>query len=194
MINERCIIFDEMTNALDFLEKSFCFLQTVEQEPQNWKWVIIAIHSAIYGFAVSACRGPNSESVIIKTKNGDKKLIYFEEALRRCQDSDLMSVNINYKYYKFSDDQKSSLRRLQKIFRNNFEHFTPKTWLIEIHEMPLLILDCLDVIKLIINFSGIGLRLKSSRLRKSKSIIYNSKKIIKKSLLYKETLELVSNI
>ncbi len=193
MISIKLISFDEQTNALDYLEKSFYFLQTVDIEPQNWKWVIITLHSAIYGFAISACRGTDSDSVIKKNRKGYKQLISFGEALDRCQNPNFMRANVNYKYYEFSEQQKDSLRVLQKVFRNNFEHFTPKAWSIEIHDMPLMILDCLDVVRLLIVYSDIGWRLKSTNLRKAKSIIYQSKKIIHNSILYKETLELVKN-
>lgn len=36
-VDAKWIRFDEQTNALDFLEKYFLFLQTVEDNPQNWK-------------------------------------------------------------------------------------------------------------------------------------------------------------
>ncbi|HEY7535892.1 MAG TPA: hypothetical protein VH878_08095 [Thermodesulfobacteriota bacterium] len=31
-----------------------------------WKWVIIALHGALYGFAVSACTGSNPYTVTMK--------------------------------------------------------------------------------------------------------------------------------
>ena len=193
MVYAKWMRYDEQTNALDYLEKCYLFLKTVDKERQNWKWVIITLHSAIYGFAISACRGTNSDSVIQRTKNGHERLIDFDEALKRCQDPRWMRVNIDYKYYKLSNQQKESIQRLHKEFRNNFEHFTPKSWSIELHDMPIIILDCLDVVKNLVVYSDIGWRLKISKLRKAKSIIYNSKKIIKNSLLYKETLELISS-
>ncbi len=191
MINAKWMRYDERTNALDYLEKCYHFIKTVDKERQNWKWVIITLHSAIYGFAISACRGTNSDSVIQRTIKGHEKLIDFDEALKRCQDPNWMRVNIDYKYYKLSNQQKESIRKLHKVFRNNFEHFTPKSWSIEIHDMPMMILDCFDVVKNLVVYSDVGWRLKISKLRKAKSILYNSKKVIKKSLLYKETLELI---
>lgn len=193
MIYAKWIRYDEHTNALDYLEKCFHFIKTVDKERQNWKWVIITLHGAMYGFAISACQGSNSDSVILRTKKGYERLIDFDEALNRCQSPNLMRVNIDYKYYELSDQQKESIRKLHKVFRNNFEHFTPKSWSIEIHNMPVIILDCLDVVRKLIVYSDVGWRLKTEKLRKAKSIIYNSKKIIKNSLLYKETLELINN-
>lgn len=47
MIKAKWIRFDEQTNSLDYLEKTFQFIQEIEQKPQNWKWVILSLFSAI---------------------------------------------------------------------------------------------------------------------------------------------------
>lgn len=193
MVNAKWMRYDEQTNALDYLEKGYQFIKTVDKERQNWKWLIITLHSAMYGFAISACKGTNSDSVIKRTKKGYERLIDFDEALKNCQNPNLMRVNIDYKYYELSDQQKESIRILHKVFRNNFEHFTPKSWSIELHNMPIMILDCLDVVKNLIIYSDVGWRLNTGKLRKAKSIIYNSKKIIMNSLLYNETIKLINN-
>ncbi|MCJ7552531.1 MAG: hypothetical protein MUO34_01490 [Ignavibacteriaceae bacterium] len=187
-VTAKWIRFDEQTNALDYLEKSFSFLQTVEQNPQNWKWVIITLHSALYGFAISACKGTNYESVVTKTKRGHERLIDFDEALRRSQDPTWMRVNINYRVFELSLSQKESIRKLHKVFRNNFEHFTPTSWSIEIHGMPMIILDCFEVIRLLIIYSDVSWRLRGTKIKKAKSIIFQAKKLIQHSTLYKETV------
>ncbi len=188
MIYAKWMRYDERTNALDYLEKCYNFIKTVEKERQNWKWVIITLHSAIYGFAISACRGTNYQSVIIKTPKGHEILIDFDEAMKRCQDTRWMMVNTDYKLFKLSPQQKESLRSLHKVFRNNFEHFTPKSWSIEIHDMPIMILDCLEILKYLVINSDVAWRLKSSGLRRVKSILFNSRKIINGSMLYKEAI------
>ncbi|MBE0551061.1 MAG: hypothetical protein IH619_01595 [Ignavibacterium sp.] len=191
-VHAKWIRFDEQTNALDYLEKCFSFLKTVEHEPQNWKWVIITLHSALYGFAISACKGMNSDSVIMLTKSGYERLIDFDEALKRCQDPTWMRVNINYEEFKFSSSQLKSIRKLHKVLRNNFEHFPPKSWSIELHYLPDMIYDCFEVIRLLIIYSDVSWRLRGVKLKRVKSIIYQSKRIIANSILYKETLFLIS--
>lgn len=192
IVQAKWIRFDEQTNALDYLEKCFSFLKTVEHEPQNWKWVIITLHSALYGFAISACKGMNSDSVISRTKSGHERLIDFDVALKRCQDPTWMRVNINYVEFKFSHNQLNSIRKLHKALRNNFEHFTPKSWSIELHYLPDMVYDCFEVVRLLIIYSDVSWRLRGTKLNKVKSIIYQSKKIISNSTLYKETLFLLS--
>ncbi len=191
-IQAQWIRFDELSNALDYLEKCFSFLNTVEKEPKNWKWVVISLHGALYGFAIAACKGMNSESVVTRTKTGKERLIDFDVALKRCQDPTWMRININYKEFKFSPNQLKSIRKLHKALRNNFEHFTPKSWSIELHYLPDMVYDCFEVIRLLINCSDVSWKLRGVKLKRAKSIIYQSKRIIANSILYKETLFLIS--
>lgn len=154
--------------------------------------MIITLHSALYGFAISAIKGMNSDSVVTRNKKGHERLIDFNEALKRCQDPVWMRVNINYEPFEFSDSQKKSIRKLHKVLRNNFEHFTPKSWSIELHYIPDMVFDCLEVMRLLIIYSDVSWRLRGVKVKRAKSIISQSKKIIKKSVLYKETLVLIS--
>lgn len=55
-ISAQWIRYNEITNALDYLEKCYTFLISTDSEPQNWKWVVITLHSALYGFAIAACK------------------------------------------------------------------------------------------------------------------------------------------
>jgi hypothetical protein len=66
-------------------EKAFMFISNVDVKPIDWKWVILSLHSALYGFAVAACRGTNSRSVIMESRKGRESLISFDEAIRRCK-------------------------------------------------------------------------------------------------------------
>ncbi len=62
-VEPRYLRLTEETNALDCLERACIWLQEVEQDVMLWKWVILALYGAVYGFAVSACRGTNPENV-----------------------------------------------------------------------------------------------------------------------------------
>ena len=42
--------FPEESNAIDYLEKTVVFIKAAKDNPQEWKWVSIAIHGALYGF------------------------------------------------------------------------------------------------------------------------------------------------
>jgi hypothetical protein len=56
-IEPQWLSLSEETNALDYLEKAHLFILKIEVEAISWKWVILALHGALYGFAISALRG-----------------------------------------------------------------------------------------------------------------------------------------
>ena len=62
----------EETNALDYLERVVGFIRETEKNRLAWKWVVLSLHSALYGFAICACRGTDYENVTTKTKRAKK--------------------------------------------------------------------------------------------------------------------------
>ena len=253
-IKAKFLRLTEEKNALDFLEQAGRFILETENNSISWKWVVLSLHGALYGFAICACKGTNPERVIdfkrkgkvsheleilpyeIETKgfpqnvkinyNSQKKrivfkgvmsdyvrrlliglskndlyqvaineiylkshrLISFGEALKLCQDPFWMQMTIISKPLQLSDQQKESIEILKHLLRNNFEHYIPKTWSIEIHGMPQIAIDVLDVIRFIAVETGNYIHLNSTQIRKVKSIAYQSKRFLKKSRLYRESV------
>jgi len=64
---------DKTDNAIDFLEATARFLETIPDETK-WKWVSISLHGALYGFAICAVQGTCPNRVTYKNK-GEIKLI-----------------------------------------------------------------------------------------------------------------------
>ncbi|MGH7890330.1 MAG: hypothetical protein ACRENF_07235, partial [Thermodesulfobacteriota bacterium] len=147
-VKPKYIRLDEKSNAIDYLDRAFQFIQQLEQDVLVWKWVIIALHGALYGFAICACAGSNPDYVapiIKKGKNkGKRHLISLDSALELCQN---FTSYVFSKPLQLSDTQKESIRWLKDEFRNEFEHFSPKGWSIELHGMPQIIIDVLDLIR-----------------------------------------------
>ncbi len=75
---EKYLSLTEETNALDYLEHAYQSVIETEKKKMAWKWVIIALHGALYGFAICALKGTNWERVTFRTKNGIIKLISFK--------------------------------------------------------------------------------------------------------------------
>lgn len=117
-----------------------------------------------------------------KTQN----LISFGEALKRCQDPEYIIMTINSKPLILSQSQKESIKALKDLLRNNFEHYIPKLWSIEIHGMPQIAIDALDVIRFLAIEIGNYTHLTNAQIQKIKSIVFQSKKFLKKTELYKE--------
>lgn len=184
-VKAKWLRIEEHTNALNYLVMLSQFVLKINEDPFYWKWIMITLHGAMYGFAVSMIRGTDVESVIINTNNGER-LISFNEALRRCQNKSWMQYALLNETLILSESQKKSIRKMKDLFRNEFIHFKPKGWSIELHLFIEITLDCLDVIRFLGIQTYSGYRYNLSKQRKVKSLIFQTKKEIKKSVLYKE--------
>ncbi|MFC1484167.1 hypothetical protein ACFL5M_05450 [Candidatus Neomarinimicrobiota bacterium] len=186
-INSKWLLLSEETNALDYLEKVYFYIQQTEKSAIAWKWVVLALHSALYGFAICALQGTNPARVTYQTQKGVEKLIGFDEALKRCQNPRWMIQYLHSKCLQLSKEEKASIKLLKRNLRDSFQHFIPRGWLIEIHGMPQMVIDCLNVIRFLTIESG-NCFYKASLEKKIKSLVYQSKRILKKSELYKEAV------
>ena len=141
IIDQNSILFTEESNAIDYLEKAYFLIALTRRNPINWKWVILALHGALYGFAICALHGAGRVSVV---KNG--KLITFDEALRKCKKPEIMESFVSNQPLCLTESQEKSIRIMKKELRNQFEHYTPKMWRIETNNLPRIAHDILDVI------------------------------------------------
>jgi len=137
----KWIEFDEVENAIDNLEMIAHCLQ-FQNLDKRWKWVIIAAHQALYGFAIAAIRGTDASHLIDK----HNRLLGINEALERTKDKAALpwshSIPLD-----ITPDEEQAIKKLIKEFRNNFEHFRPQLWLIEVSGMPNIIGHIMRVIK-----------------------------------------------
>ena len=187
-IREKWLRFTAETNALDYLDRAGKFIQQTASDIKAWKWVILALHGALYGFAICACRSTSHENIIYRMKNGIERLITLDKALLICQDSEWMGTLYGGKPLVLTESQKYSIKILKKSLRNNFEHFKPKGWSIEIHGLPGMSMDILDVVRFLSVETFRYQHLNTTQRRRIKSIIFQSKKLLKKSTLYQEVL------
>lgn len=113
--------------------------------------------NGLYGFCICAIQGTNPDRVKEtdkKTGQPRDKLITFQEGLKRTQDTGWMHQFTHSQTLTLTFDQKQSLQKLRKDIRNNFEHFTPKGWSIEVSGMPKIVSDAVDVIEFLALSSG----------------------------------------
>lgn len=195
-IKPQYLRLDERINAIDYLEKTLYFIKDTEHDFMAWKWVVISLHNALYAFAICACAGSNSDIVapiVKKGKNaGKRQLISFGKALEYCQKPSLMEMFTFSKYLILTDSQKESIDWLKNEFRDNFEHFPPKGWSIELHGMPQVIIDILNIIRFLA-IETRNIRLSATQKREIKSLVFQSKVNLKKSALYKETERIIAD-
>ncbi|PYX60555.1 MAG: hypothetical protein DMG76_02180 [Acidobacteria bacterium] len=148
-MTEKYYRTDEKENAVDFLEVAATFY--AGNHPHKWKWLTISLHGALYGFAVLAIRGTDPDRV---SKGKNKKLIGLWEVLKRCQDDAYMLQYSGSRRVDVSHDENLAIKKLSAEFRNNFEHFMPKLWSIEVSGFPAIVGHVCRVISFLAFESG----------------------------------------
>ena len=190
-ISGKWMRLSEHLNALDYLEKAFEFIRLADKDEMAWKWVTIALHGALYGFAICALEQGNFENVLKRNKKGeiirdikgDPKLIDFWKTLNRCQDPNVMG---GASVLKLTPDQLRSISLLTKKLRNVFMHFIPTGSSIEIHGMPHIALDTLNAIRFLALETRTAIHLNDGQKDNVKLWCESSERTLQCSRLYKE--------
>jgi len=117
-----------------------------------WKWIVIGTHSALQG-VMSLHLGFGNNLLVASSEDAAAWLDAHENAAPypRMMMDDFLNLYKKLKKhetlgYRFKPNgtQGGNLRKLNR-FRNQFVHFMPQGWLIELTGMPAICLDCLDV-------------------------------------------------
>lgn len=174
-IQPKCLHLTEELNALDFFEKAVAFLRETNASDIAWKWVVIGLHGAMYGFAVSACRGTDSSSVV-----QGEHLISFDQALKRCESGR------SGKPLVLSAEERESIRWLKKLLRNRFEHYRPCHWSIELHGFPTLALNCVRVIDTLATATSQWVHLERTERKRLRQLAEEAKALLLNSKLHIE--------
>jgi hypothetical protein len=184
-MTERYLTFTEETNALDYLEQAARFIREASADDRAWKWVAIALHGALYGFAICACKGADYHTVTHPTR-GDRKLIPFDKALDYCQDPKRMTKTVFSKPLVLTKEQKAAIKKLQRSLRNPFEHFIPMSWHIEIHGMPKVAIHCLEVVRSLAIVAGGNLSLCGEQFASIERVVAESISALRSMPLHQE--------
>jgi hypothetical protein len=181
---EVWLTLNEETNALEYLERAASFIREAPENVRAWKWVVISLHGALYGFAVSASQGTNYENVL--SKKG--KLLGIWDVLKMCQDPDHMKMLIHSKHLQLTERQRESISDMTTLLRNRFEHFVPTTWAIEIHGLPQMSMNVLEVIRFLALETGTSINMKEKEQAMVDGLVRESIAFIKGTGLYAEAI------
>lgn len=132
-------------------------IDLVEKDLHSWEWVIIALHNALQGSMVLALRGSNGLNVLNdecatkwmeayemdKQPPSDIKLDSFMNLYKKIKSKSMLLYGISKKFDP-KGTQGKSIKQLNK-FRNEFIHFVPKSWSIEVSGFPQMVIDCLEI-------------------------------------------------
>lgn len=147
----------EQEEAVRSIEWAAQQAKEIVKDPYSWKWVLISLHNAAQGFMVLALWNGNDllsmpDHVAAKwlkayrEKNPlpESRLDNFLNLYAKCK----ISENFNYcgsQPFRSTESQDSAFHDLNN-FRNEFIHFTPKGWLLELNGLPSLVVDVLKLI------------------------------------------------
>ncbi|MGC6423506.1 MAG: hypothetical protein ACON4O_00805 [Lentimonas sp.] len=168
------IEFNEATNAIDYLSKVPFFLKESKEKRTEWKWVVIALHGALYGLAICCVRGTNPEP--LRKGNWLKPL---GNILKMCQNPEIMKSEHNRTPLEMTEQEAKSIDRLKKEIRNNFEHYSPHTWYLSESLLLSITDDTLNVIEKLHPRISQFCFLSQNQHRQIKSAIFQSRKTLK---------------
>lgn len=151
-------------DAVNSVESAQTFCARVTLDDLSWKWVLMAVHSAVQGFMALALDRGNA-LLVMKDRVAEKWL----EAHRQATPCPLEQMDFFSLYEKVKTDvvaryvdsrrfipgpsHDDSMKRLNEL-RNGFVHFMPKVWAIELAGLPAICLDCLEVARFLAWESG----------------------------------------
>lgn len=144
---ENYIEFDEYSDALYSLRHAAFFCAETARDRTMWKWAIIALHNALQGAMI--CHLSGTAGLGALEKDSIKAALDWHEGDRMGQSQPypkekVAPANVLFKRLsgqasthegaggpiKTSKQEVSSFERLHAL-RNDFSHFTPKSWIIE---------------------------------------------------------------
>jgi hypothetical protein len=173
--------FDAIEDVLSSLDLLALVAGLVRKQPSYWKWMIVAAHGGLQGAMVCALNDTSGVSVLdnksarktLKWYDARKgtmpqgRLADFKSLLARCQDKSRMEDEPLV----LTKEQLKDLRRLHEEFRNNFSHFTPMSWSIEIAGLPRIVGTAVDCIEYLMGCTQALIKLTGNRKRRlSKNI------------------------
>jgi hypothetical protein len=145
---------DEREDVIASLSLFIQSVKLLEEDSLYWKWSIISLHSAVQGMMAFHLSFGND--LLVMSKSDAEKWLESHETDSEYPETQMDGFLNLYKkikkhdvlgyYFKPRNQQGRSIKKIN-IFRNEFIHFMPKGWSIEMSGMPKIFNDCLNVIK-----------------------------------------------
>ena len=83
MSDQTWLRTDEIEEFIDGLEHSAMFASQLTADVKFWKWLIIALHSALQGVCVCALGGHDTTGVDVLARRSRKKMLHWFQVARR---------------------------------------------------------------------------------------------------------------
>lgn len=154
-MQELWVSTNEAEDVASSIRHTVCCIDLIDDDPQAWKWVILALHAALQGACVCHLTTTAAPVGAVTKKNAIEWLAYFDEA-RTDQNAivpktHLMNLPDLLKAVRkpnscggisggacipITDAELAWLSRIHDEFRNQFIHFSPVGWSFEVSGMP----------------------------------------------------------
>lgn len=164
---ERWLETDEYEEVRETLKALLHFHNLAKQDISYWKWVFIALHNAVQGCMVVALTGTDGMGALNPTIEKKRRTAWSKgEPQPREQDKLLRFLELYEKIqipgsveagggarFVSSESQDYSMKKLNEV-RNEFIHFTPKGWYLDLSGAEQIVSDCLDIAEFLVVSSG----------------------------------------
>lgn len=180
---------DETEEAISALEMIAEAVPSLIADTYRWKWVIIITHNALQGFMVLALRHGNgllalkdeiaAQWLKAYREGGEypvEKLDNFLNLYKKVK-SDRMLCYGHSKKFKATPDHNRSVKKLNEL-RNEFIHFVPKGWSLELTGLPEICIACLEVIEFLGWESGNIILYKEIQQKRATFALKEAKKVL----------------
>jgi hypothetical protein len=153
MAHGSWVRFNEREDVISSTDLLALVAPTLKTTPTNWKWMILAAHSGLQGALVCAIKDSTGTNVLTR-KSEEATLAWLANPTGVCPAPYLDHYPMLSKKYrrKYPDcsitvQQQKDLKKLHSEFRNQFTHFAPMQWSIEIAGLPRITKAALDLIE-----------------------------------------------
>jgi hypothetical protein len=150
---------DETLEAVLSLEMVVEQLAKIPNSQHYWKWAVVALHNSLQGFMVLSLQGTNNLNALTdecakewllayEQRSGlypEPKLESFLGLYKRIK-SERMLLHAIGKRFQPKGNQTNSVKKINEL-RNDFIHFVPKNWSLEISGLPAIFHDCISIIE-----------------------------------------------
>lgn len=162
---------NERLELVNSLKKAHQFILEVHGDLYQWKWVIIALHNSVQASMVLALKGSAAFNVY-KKRNKEEWIRAFNSQLEDPQQkfpkkrylagflelydrikSEDMNLYVESKIFISSERSNYAMDRLN-AYRNEFTHFAPCSWSLQIIGLPEICKEVLSIIEFLIFDSG----------------------------------------
>lgn len=156
---------DELTESVNALGAFISNLRRVKRDRYYWKWAIVALHNSAQGFMVCALRGTSNLAVLSPKAAKEWKEAYEQHKPDPREELDgflnlykkikgnYMIQYIHSQKFVPRGQQGANIKKLNS-FRNDFIHFVPKGWSIEVTGFPKICEDVISIIDFLVTRSG----------------------------------------